>query len=121
MAWIDETLFNMRILITEDWKLEDEDRMKQVGALFVQARLDHAQDCGVEPYSEALKAQFASEFARLLREAQAFESADLLRDQLTQVLFTLPSCATGTAPKQPASSGPERPEAPAKPIPLHLN
>ena len=44
VAWIDENLFQMRNLITEDWKLEDDERMGQVAALFVQARLDHARD-----------------------------------------------------------------------------
>lgn len=102
MAWVDEHLLQIRTLITEDWKLEDNERMQQVCLLYVQARLDHARDTFEADYSKELKTSFSREFNQMLCEARAFESADLLRDRITSALFTLPPTANATASPQPA-------------------
>ncbi len=120
MAWVDELLFQIRSLITEDWKIEDDERMGEVCSLFVQARLDHARDCGEAPYSEVLKAGFSDEFAQLLREARAFESADLLRDQVTSALFTLPVVSLDGAGNQQTAKGHGTGQNTGT-LPLHLN
>ena len=104
MAWVDQRLLEIRTLITEDWKIEDDVRMEQVCSLYVQARLDHARDTNEAPYGKELKTRFVGEFARMLSEARAFESADLLRDQVTNQLFVSHLPATSIVEAAPALS-----------------
>ena len=104
MAWVDELLIEIRTLITEDWKLDDDERMQHVCSLYIQARLDHARDTEEAPYSEQLKIRFAEEFAQMLREARGFESADLLRDSITNALFALPVVCTQVEAAQATGS-----------------
>ncbi len=120
MADTDELLLQIRTLITENWKIEDDQRMGEVRALFVQARLDHARDCGVVHFNKKMAVDFAGEFDRILSEARAFESADLLRDQVTILLFTLPaSDEVGQVHNQ--SVGKSSQKHTGKTLPYHLN
>ena len=104
MAWADELLIEIRTLITEDWKLDDDERMQQVCGLCIQARLDHARDTNEAPFSKQLKTRYSEEFAQMLREARGFESADLLRDSVTNSLFALPVGCTQLEATQPNGS-----------------
>ena len=90
MAWVDKTLLEIRGLITEDWKIEDSERMDYVRSRYVEARLNHANDTWECPYSDDLVNRVNAEFNNMLTAARIAESADMLRDQVTSALFKAP-------------------------------
>ena len=90
MAWVDQTLLEIRGLITEDWKIEDNERMAYVQSRYAEARLSHANDTWECPYSDDLVNRVNAEFSNMLTAARIAESADMLRDQVTAALFKAP-------------------------------